>query len=88
MTFASRSVAVHLLRGGVGFALLAVALAQIEAHAGWSLVAFVLGVVALRGCPMCWTLGLLETLAARARGDATAGACGDGSCATVWRREP
>lgn len=84
--FASRSVAVHLLRGLLGFALVAASMLLLTAHPGWSLGTLGLGLVALRGCPMCWTLGLVETIAARGRGESSRG-CIDGSCATAWPRE-
>jgi len=40
-----------------------------------------LGLVALRGCPMCWTMGLFETIAHKVRGPAVPAPCIDGSCA-------
>lgn len=86
--FASRSVARHLLRGLAGFGLLAAAMYLLQTHPGWSLVLLVLGLVALRGCPMCWTLGLIETASARWRGAPPGNGCADGSCATAWPREP
>jgi hypothetical protein len=85
--FASRNIARHLLRGLAGFGLLATSLHVLEAHPGWSLVLLALGVVVLRGCPTCWTLGLIETAIARWRGEPSTG-CVDGSCATARPREP
>ena len=84
--FASRSITRHLLRGLMGFGALALAMLLLDPHPGWSLVALGFALVALRGCPMCWTLGLLETATARRRGAAPR--CNDGSCATAWPREP
>lgn len=74
--FASGSVAVHLLRGVLGFALLAAAVFLADPHPGWALPAFGLALIALRGCPMCWTLGLFETAS-----------CANGSCAKAFERE-
>ncbi|GAB3995348.1 hypothetical protein [Nocardioides marmoraquaticus] len=59
--FASRSVAEHVVRGVVGAVLVVAALA----YAGttpWALLLAVPGVVAWRGCPTCWTLGLMATI--------------------------
>ena len=85
--FESRSITRHLLRGVAGFGLLATALRLLETHPGWGLASLALGLVVLRGCPMCWTLGLIETVGARWRGDAPGNGCVDGRCATAWRRE-
>ena len=59
--FASASLLGHLLRGVIGAALLWWA----WTHQAWplaGLVAAALALLAWRGCPMCWTLGLLETI--------------------------
>jgi hypothetical protein len=77
----SRSVVVHLLRGLLGFGLLAVSSVLFNSSSNWAIVPFVLGLVALRGCPTCWTLGLIETVYAKLTGRAV-DACTDGSCAT------
>jgi hypothetical protein len=85
--FASGSIAAHLLRGGAGFGLLACSVVWLDSQPAWAMVPLVLGIVALRGCPTCWTLGLIQTLVARLRGQSTDGRCVDGSCATASRRE-
>jgi uncharacterized membrane protein YedE/YeeE len=59
------------MRGAVAAALLAFAIVQQTAHPWASLSAGVAALVALRGCPMCWTVGLVETLA-QGRRDSTA----------------
>jgi hypothetical protein len=79
--FASRSVIEHLLRGVAGLALFGAGFAWLPAHPLWALPAFVLAMVALRGCPMCWTLGLFETLARWPSRKLGTGACADGACA-------
>jgi len=63
--FASRSLAEHLLRGAAAFALLWWAIAHQYTHMGWSLGAGLLAIVALRGCPVCWAIGLAETVRQR-----------------------
>lgn len=76
--FRSRSVTEHLLRGLVGFGLLAVALLYSD-RLGWFTLAPLAGaLVSLRGCPMCWTAGLVDVVFS---GKARA-ACVDGSCAS------
>ena len=60
--FGSAFLGAHLLRGAAAAALLACAIVDEAAHPWLSLGAGVAALVALRGCPMCWTLGLVETL--------------------------
>jgi hypothetical protein len=60
--FASASLVAHLVRGV--FAAL-VMIAAVECQTAAPLASLALGVaalVALRGCPVCWTIGLFETL--------------------------
>jgi hypothetical protein len=85
--FASSSIVVHLLRGAVGVSALAGAAIF---GTQWPLLALALlpvALIALRGCPMCWTLGLIETVAKRVRGQSAdeSIACADGSCARASR---
>jgi hypothetical protein len=59
--FASSGIGVHLARGIIGFGLFALALVT---GSVWIMIpAFIGGLAALRGCPMCWTIGLFETVA-------------------------
>jgi hypothetical protein len=63
--YCSRSVSVHLLRGVGALALLVVAFALGREHV-WLWPPLLIGaVVLLGGCPMCWTLGLIETIGRR-----------------------
>ncbi len=55
---------------GAAAALLAWAIVHQTAHPWLSLVAGVAALVALRGCLMCWTVGLVETLS-QGRRDST-----------------
>src|SRR5262249_45596859 len=57
--------------GAAAAALLAWAIVHQTAHPWLSLGAGVAALVALRGCPMCWTVGLVETLS-QGRRDSTA----------------
>lgn len=63
--FATRTLSGHLLRGAVAFALLYLALAQRQAHPLASIAAALGALVAMRGCPMCWAIGLVETIQQR-----------------------
>jgi hypothetical protein len=75
--FASTSVPRHLLRGLVGFGALVGALVLVPAVGPIAVLLLPVGVLALRGCPMCWTLGLLQTLS---RGRVRR-SCEEGRCA-------
>jgi hypothetical protein len=63
--FASRSITAHLLRGVVAALLLPWAIANASSQPAMALVSAAAAVVAMRGCPMCWTVGLIDTIAAR-----------------------
>lgn len=59
--FASSTVARHYVRGALGLALVVLALVLTPAYgAGIWLVALP-ALVLWRGCPTCWTLGLIQT---------------------------
>ena len=58
--FASKNLFMHLTRGAVGFGL--IFLAFTTAQVWLTIPLFLGGLVALRGCPMCWTIGLIETI--------------------------
>jgi hypothetical protein len=62
--FASTSVARHLMRGAIGFGLIAAALVLATSRGPVALLLAPSGVVALRGCPTCWIVGLVETISA------------------------
>jgi hypothetical protein len=66
--FASKSIAAHMLRGVIAAALIAWALLHQSSNPVFAVAAAVVAVVAMRGCPMCWTVGLLETCSRGARG--------------------
>ncbi|MFI8106317.1 hypothetical protein [Streptomyces sp. NPDC086023] len=74
--FASASVPRHMARGALGFGALAGSLALLPVVGVASLLLAPVGVVALRGCPMCWAIGLAETVSAgRLRRSCTEGRC-------------
>ena len=65
--FASRTIAAHLIRGVIAAALIAWALLHQSSDPVIAAAAGVLAVAAMRGCPLCWTLGLLETIGDKIR---------------------
>lgn len=78
--FASKSLTVHLLRGAVGLGSLGyVMFGGVTSLPVW-VAGLTLSIVAFRGCPTCWTLGLIETVLAKLAGRPSK-ACVDGSCA-------
>ena len=80
--FASKSLAEHVSRGALGLGALGAA--AHFADRGWpALLLLPVALLALRGCPMCWTIGLVETFWARLRGHAINASCFDGPCAQV-----
>ncbi|MEV0291281.1 MULTISPECIES: hypothetical protein [unclassified Kribbella] len=74
--FASTSLLRHLARGAVGFGGLVSAFALLPSIGLVSLLLLPVGVVALRGCPMCWAIGLAQTIS---RGRLQRN-CDDGRC--------
>lgn len=75
-SFASQSLARHLARGVVGFGGLVGSIALLPVVGPVSLLLLPVGLLALRGCPMCWTIGLVQTLSmGRLRRSCTDGRC-------------
>lgn len=60
--FASESLPRHLIRGALGFGLIGAGLGLAAILSPFALLLAPAGLVALRGCPMCWTLGLIQTI--------------------------
>lgn len=89
--FASKTIAEHLVRGALGLASITVAIVAWPFATGGAIeivgraLAALAALVMLRGCPMCWLYGLVETVVARVRGRAVPTACTDGSCARAPR---
>ena len=65
--FASRSLTEHLGRGAGALALLVLTSRLGDEHPAIALASGVAALVLLRGCPLCWTIGLYGTLRARLR---------------------
>jgi hypothetical protein len=67
MYFGNKSLVIHILRGILGIAALYVSLATIGQTLWPSLILIPAALFFLKGCPMCWTMGLIETIAMRVR---------------------
>jgi hypothetical protein len=65
--FGSTSIAAHLTRGVIAAALIAWAVLDQSSNPAFAVIAIALAIVAMRGCPMCWVLGLVETVGNRMR---------------------
>jgi hypothetical protein len=63
--FGSRTVTRHFLRGGIAASLLAFAVLNELSSPPLTIAAVGLAVFFMRGCPMCWTVGLFETIVMR-----------------------
>jgi hypothetical protein len=77
--FASTSLSRHVVRGAIGFGAVIGSFALMPALGPVSLLLLPVGLVALRGCPTCWAIGLLQTLS-RGRLQRS---CTDGTCQLV-----
>ena len=66
--FASRSITGHLVRGAIAASLLMWAVLHQQSHPALAIIALLLAVVAMRGCPACWTVGLVETVGQKLTG--------------------
>lgn len=62
MYFGNRTIGLHLLRGVLGVAALYVWFSMAGRTIWPSLVLLPAGLYLLKGCPMCWTVGLIETV--------------------------
>ncbi|WP_439959593.1 hypothetical protein [Streptomyces luteocolor] len=74
--FAGSSVPRHLVRGALGFGLVIGSIGLVPVVGPVSLLAAPLALIAFRGCPTCWLVGLGQTMS-RGRLERT---CVDGVC--------
>ncbi|MEU5050338.1 hypothetical protein [Streptomyces sp. NPDC021096] len=81
--FASKSVPRHLARGAIGFGLIIGSIALVPAAGPAALLAAPLALIAFRGCPTCWMVGLAQTIS-RGRLERQ---CVDGVC-TLTKAHP
>ncbi|MET9881698.1 hypothetical protein ABZZ20_00800 [Streptomyces sp. NPDC006430] len=81
--FASKSVPRHLARGVIGFGLILGSIALVPVAGPATLLAAPLALIAFRGCPTCWMVGLAQTIS-RGRLERQ---CVDGVC-TLAKAHP
>ncbi|MFF5971132.1 hypothetical protein ACFY7C_06345 [Streptomyces sp. NPDC012769] len=81
--FASKSVPRHLARGAIGFGLIIGSIAMVPVAGPVTLLAAPLALIAFRGCPTCWMVGLAQTIS-RGRLERS---CVDGVC-TLTKANP
>ncbi|WP_435974710.1 hypothetical protein [Streptomyces sp. Qhu_M48] len=79
--FASASVPRHLARGALGFGLVIASVALVPLAGPVTLLAAPLALIAFRGCPTCWMVGLVQTVS-RGRLERR---CADGACSLAPR---
>ena len=65
--FGSKSLIGHLLRGLTGFVAVYWAFIN-QSEPVLSVLSIGAALVLFRGCPVCWTVGLMETIAGKLRG--------------------
>ncbi|WP_225638766.1 hypothetical protein [Streptomyces solaniscabiei] len=81
--FASKSVPRHLARGAIGFGLIIGSIVLVPVAGPATLLAAPLALIAFRGCPTCWMVGLAQTVS-RGRLERR---CADGVC-TLAKASP
>lgn len=64
--FCSRSITIHLLRGISAILLLVIGIYLSSSYFIVAIGCIAGAFILFRGCPMCWTIGLLETIANKA----------------------
>lgn len=63
MYFGNKSITIHLIRGVLGLGALYAALSALPTTPWLSVILVPVALFMLKGCPTCWTLGLVETVA-------------------------
>jgi hypothetical protein len=63
VTFGSSTISLHVIRGILGLAALYACLAAVNRGSWLWLGLLPVALVSLKGCPLCWTIGLVETIA-------------------------
>ena len=65
MVFGNKTLLLHVVRGVLGFGALAGSLATANTTIWPTLVLMPFALWMFKGCPVCWTIGLFETIALR-----------------------
>jgi len=63
MYFGNKSISIHLMRGALGLLALFFSLWLLGRSVWIGFALLAVAVCLLKGCPMCWLLGLVETVA-------------------------
>jgi len=63
--FASKTIAAHIVRGAIAAGLISWAVLHESSEPAFAVAAGVVALVAMRGCPLCWTVGLVATISER-----------------------
>jgi hypothetical protein len=77
----SKTIPRQLARGAAGLSLLHASPALAALDPLLPLLSVLTAILILRGCPLCWLVGLARLLITRAQGAPADGLCLDGSCA-------
>ena len=75
-SYASSSLTRHLVRGVIGIGSLVTTFVLLPFVGLFALVLLPVGLIAMKGCPTCWAIGLTQTLS---RGKLER-VCVDGTC--------
>ena len=78
LVFASRTIWEQLTRGVIGIGAFTCAVLWTASYPWLAWLAIPVGVLAFRGCPMCWTVGLVMTIVAKVQGRPAADNCSRG----------
>jgi hypothetical protein len=78
--FGSKTLTEHSFRGLIGLSAFGAAIALSSESVLYPALLLPIGLYALRGCPMCWLVGLGETVRAKLSGRPSRATCVDGSC--------
>jgi hypothetical protein len=85
--FASKSMPEHIVRGAIGFLNLAAAAWVLSYPGLMPLIGAVgfggISMVALRGCPVCWSIGLMNTFLNTSLKSKSCAACDDLSARNI-----
>ncbi|MFD0364453.1 hypothetical protein ACFQZZ_23690 [Nocardia sp. GCM10030253] len=84
LSFASRSLPRHLARGAMGFGALIGSVVLLPLTGPISLLLAPVGLIALRGCPTCWAIGLAQTISM----GRLERSCVDGTCQLTVSASP
>ena len=62
MYFGNKTIRVHLIKGLLGLIALYISINTMSRTVWPSIILIPLVLYLLKGCPLCWTMGLIETI--------------------------